>query len=189
LPAKGLKPTVVITAREVDEKRVRRNQKKGITILTIKEFTPGMPGIKSLNMLPNLLGKIMAKNQGAEEALFINKDMTVREGATSNVFIVKDGVIKTPPYIGGVFSAELLPGVTRGKVIELAGESHMSLSEEKIFLKDLMEGDEAFITNSISEVMPVTEVDGKAIGAGRPGPVTRLMQKSYKNKTLDSVKP
>ncbi|MFQ5442925.1 MAG: aminotransferase class IV, partial [Thermodesulfobacteriota bacterium] len=179
LPQQNLKPTVIITAREVDEKRVKEAQKKGIAIITVKEFRPALPGIKSLNMLPNLLARIMAGNQGASEAVFVNNDMTMREGTTSNIFMVKDGVIKTPPFHGGVFSADILPGVTRGVVLQLAGESGFAHSEERIFLTDLMESDEVFITNSISEVVPVTAVDSKAIGAGAPGPVTRLMQKSY----------
>ncbi len=121
--------------------------------------------IKSISLLPNVLLRQQAQEAGADEAILI-RDGIVTEGAASNVFVVRDGVLCTPPK-----GPDLLPGITRDLVLELAGAEGLPAEEAPLHRDDLCAADEIWLTSSTKEVMAVTRLDGRPVGDGRPGPV------------------
>jgi branched-chain amino acid aminotransferase len=125
------------------------------------------PAIKSCNLINNILAVQEAQARGAFEPILLNDMGEVAESASANVFLVADGTLVTPPLDAGI-----LPGVTRQIVLELAAAAQIPLREEPVAVKDLLAADEAFITSTLKEVMPIATVDGRPVGAGRPGPVT-----------------
>ncbi|MEK0314424.1 branched-chain-amino-acid transaminase [Cohnella sp. 56] len=142
------------------------------------------PKIKSLNYLNNILVKIQANLAGVGEAIMLNSQGYVAEGSSDNIFIVKKGVVFTPPcYIGA------LEGITRGAIIELCGKLGLPLREEPFTLHDVYTADEVFFTGTAAEVIAVREVDGRVIGEGRAGPVTtELLAEFRKIVTAEGVK-
>ena len=131
-------------------------------------------GAKASNYLANLLAVHEAKQKGAQEALVLGKDGQILEGASSNIFIVKDGRVRTPEPQPGI-----LVGITRATVLGVAAEEGIPVEEAEVRPEDLFSADEAFITSSIREVMPVVSAEGRAIGAGVPGPVTKRLHEGY----------
>ena len=125
------------------------------------------PAIKSCNLLNNILAMREAQVKGAFEPIMLNEIGELAETASANVFLVKEGSLLTPPLDAGI-----LPGVTRAVVLELAAGLSLPVREEPVAVKDLLAADEVFITSTLKEVLPVTLVDGRPVGAGRPGPVT-----------------
>ncbi len=140
------------------------------------------PAIKSTNFLNNILAKIEAIKAGAYEGILLNWEGYVAEGTISNVFMVKKGVLITPHADTGI-----LEGVTRALVLYLARKQHVPIKELLIKPKELHEADECFITNTTMQIMPVTTVDGRIIGDGKPGPVTRTLMKSYADEVVRNV--
>ncbi len=132
-------------------------------------------GAKVTNYLSNLLALRDAKARGAAEALVVDGEGNVVEGATSNVFAVVGGALVTPPV-----SAGILAGITRRHVLAAARASGMLVEEARLPLTTLYAADEAFITSSIREVLPVVRVDDRAIGAKRPGPVARRLHRALR---------
>ena len=168
-------PTLFLVARPV-EGTIAERQQLGIGVVTIQWGDPFNPfGIKSLGYLYHMLAMIRAREQGAHEALFVASDGSVVEGATSNVFCVANGVLTTPPEDAG-----LLPGITREVVIELARKEGLDVREAPLPLEELLASDEAFLTGSVKEVMPLIAIDGKQIGSGNPGAITRLLHQRYR---------
>ena len=125
------------------------------------------PRVKSLNYLSNILAKIEAVNNGYEEAVMLNHRGEVAECTGDNLFVVRNGVIRTPPV-----SAVLLEGCTRNCVMGIAREAGIEVREETLARFDLYTADEFFLTGSGAEMIPVVECDGRAIGAGKPCPTT-----------------
>ncbi|MCR4400067.1 MAG: aminotransferase class IV, partial [Syntrophomonadaceae bacterium] len=124
------------------------------------------PRIKSLNYLNNILAKIEGLQAGCIEALMLNHKGEVAECTGDNIFIVKDGVLKTPaPYLG------ILEGVTRNAVIELALKRGIKVLETAFPRYDLFTADECFLTGTAAELIPVVKIDNRVIGDGKPGPV------------------
>lgn len=141
------------------------------------------PAIKGTNFLNNILAKIEAIKAGAYEGIMLNWEGYVAEGTISNIFMVKKGVLHTPHLSTGI-----LEGVTRDLVLRLAKRAKLSVRESKILPKELLAADECFITNTTMEIMPVTKVDRKKVGSGRPGPVTEVLQHAYKNEVSTWLK-
>ena len=131
-------------------------------------------GAKASNYLANLLAVHEAKQKGAQEALMLGRSGQILEGASSNIFIVKDGKLRTPEPQPGI-----LVGITRATVLAAAAEEGIEAEEGEIRPNDLYDADEAFLTSSIREVMPVVSADGRTIGSGRPGPVTKQLHEGY----------
>ncbi len=126
------------------------------------------PNIKSLNYLNNILAKIEAINAGKAEGLMLTLDGYVAEGTGENIFIAKRGALFTPPpYMG------ILKGITRQVVIQLAQEMGIAVHEAVLTLHDVYTADECFLTGTGAEIMPVVKLDGRLIGSGEPGPITR----------------
>jgi branched-chain amino acid aminotransferase len=140
------------------------------------------PAIKGTNFLNNILAKIESLKAGAYEGIMLNWEGYVAEGTISNIFTVKKDCLYTPHLDTGI-----LEGVTRGLVLYLARRARIATKEAMLKPKDLTEADECFITNSTVEIMPVTVVDGRTIGDGKPGPVTKALMKSYTSEVTRHV--
>ncbi|MDP8245128.1 MAG: branched-chain-amino-acid transaminase [Candidatus Hinthialibacter antarcticus] len=130
------------------------------------------PQVKSLNYLNNIMAKLEANRAGAAEAIFLNHQSNVVEATADNLFIIREGVVYTPPISDGA-----LPGINREVVIELAPKIGLECKETHITLYDLYSADECLLTGTAARVVPVTTIDGRSIGDGLPGPVTkRIME-------------
>ncbi|MDP5272746.1 branched-chain-amino-acid transaminase [Chengkuizengella sp. 2205SS18-9] len=133
------------------------------------------PKIKSLNYLNNVLVKIQANLAGVGEALMLNSDGFVSEGSGDNIFIVKDGMITTPPsYIGA------LEGITRAAIMDICKQVGYVVKEEPFTLHDVYVADEVFLTGTAAEVIATREVDGRIIGEGKAGPITMHLLKEFR---------
>jgi D-alanine transaminase len=156
----------------------REQLEYGVSAITLDDIRWQYCSIKSIALLPNILLRQQAVEQGAAEAILI-RDNEVTEGAASNVFIVKDGVIITPPKTDC-----LLPGITRDLVVEQAHEHDIPVKEIIIQQDDLLAADEIWLTSSTKEILPVTQLNGETVGSGKPGPVWEQMYglyQEYKN--------
>ncbi|EJY54663.1 branched-chain amino acid aminotransferase [Alicyclobacillus hesperidum URH17-3-68] len=132
------------------------------------------PKIKSLNYLNNILIKMEALNAGASEAIVLNSEGYVVEGSGENIFVVRDGVLTTPPaYLGA------LEGITRQAVIELAGELGYVVKQEPFTQHDVYVADEVFLTGTAAEIVPVISVDRRTIGNGAPGSITKRIHEAF----------
>ena len=131
---------------------------------------------KTLNYWANLIARQEATKVGATEAILLDTRGYLAEGAASNVFFVRDGRLLTPSL-----KANILPGITRAKVIELAKRGGVRVSEGLYRLKNLQSAEEVFLTNSLMEVMPVRSINGRHVGTGRPGAITRQLMRMYQD--------
>ncbi|EEG76911.1 branched-chain-amino-acid transaminase [Dethiobacter alkaliphilus] len=170
-PRKCPKATTVIIASSITlfPEELYEQGLEVITVATRRNVPDALdPQIKSLNYLNNILVKIEANRAGVMEAIMLNGQGYVAEGTGDNVFIVKRGKILTPPsYVGA------LCGITRQVIIDLAAEAGYLLEERPFTRHELYVADECFLTGTAAEVIPVIGVDGRQIGSGTPGPVTR----------------
>jgi branched-chain amino acid aminotransferase len=156
-----------------------------ITVPTVRNLHSALnPAIKSLNYLNNILAKIEANNAGVEEAVMLNAEGFVAECTGDNLFIVKNRALFTPPL-----SAGALYGITRQTVIELAEEAGLKVSEPNLTRYDLFNADECFLTGTGAELIPVVKIDGRVIGTGKPGPITRRLEEDYHALTKVSGEP
>jgi branched-chain amino acid aminotransferase len=148
---------------------------KVISATTVRNHPLSIPAqVKSLNYLNNILAKIEALDNNVPEAVMYNHEGYVAEATGDNVFIVKNGVIYTPPVEAGA-----LEGITRGVVIKLAKEEKLEVVEKNLTRFDLFNCDEFFLTGTAAEVIGVVDIDSRIIGAGNPGPITRLLRKKF----------
>jgi branched-chain amino acid aminotransferase len=141
------------------------------------------PSIKSGNYLNNVLAYAEAKKQGAFDAIMLNHDGFITEGTTNNIWMIKDGEIITPPLAAG-----LLSGITRQTLLELAVSKKMNVSEKNFTAEELYSADESFLTSSTKELVPIIKIDGKSIGSGSPGPITKTLHDIYKEHVRECVK-
>jgi branched-chain amino acid aminotransferase len=148
---------------------------KVISATTVRNHPLAIPPqVKSLNYLNNILAKIEALDSNVPEAIMYNHEGYVAEATGDNVFIVRDGVICTPPVEAGG-----LEGITRGVVIKLAKETRLEVVEKNLTRCDLYICDEFFLTGTAAEVIGIVEIDGRVVGEGKPGPITRLLRKKF----------
>ncbi len=186
-PNRCARPSLIIIAGAIQLYPPELYQ-KGMAIVTVpttRNLVNALnPAIKSLNYLNNVLAKIEALNAGVQEAVMLNAEGFVAECTGDNLFIVKDGRLYTPPL-----SAGALYGITRQTVIELARETGLSVSEPNLTRYDLFVADECFLTGTGAEIIPVTRIDGRVIGHGRPGPVTTDLVTRYHALTKNSGEP
>ena len=132
------------------------------------------PNIKSLNYLNNILAKIEANIKGGNEAIILDSRGLVSEGSGDNIFVIKNGKVYTPYTINN------LKGITREAVIDAAATRGYNILERDMGLFDLYTADEVFVTGTAAEVAPVTRVDGRVIGTGKPGPITKELMAAFK---------
>ena len=140
-----------------------------------------LAGAKSGNYLVNVLALGLARGQGAHEAVLLDHDDRVTEGASSNLFMVAGGQVLTPPL-----SAGILEGITRHKVCGLAAEAGFPVTERAIPCRDLRQADEIFLTSTLREILPVQRLDDQTVGDGRPGPITRRLLADYRAAVVGS---
>src|SRR5215831_12579650 len=146
-----------------------------VTAATIRNHPNAVnPRIKSLNYLNNILAKIEGIRAGCVEALMLNHKGEVAECTGDNIFVVKRGVLLTPPVDAGI-----LEGVSRAAVIELARADNIPVRETALLRHDVYAADECFLTGTAAEVVPIIKCDKRVIGTGRPGPVTRLLHERF----------
>lgn len=173
LPADCLTPTIYAYTnplKPLDEKILTQ----GIKVVTLEDIRWLRCDVKAITLLPNVLLKLAAKHQGADDAILIGRDGLVTEGSASNVMIVKDGELLTPPN-----SFKLLPGVTRVIIERVAAANGLVFKARDLTLQDLQNADEIWLTSSTKEALPVTQLDGKPVGTGLPGSVWQKMRADY----------
>jgi branched-chain amino acid aminotransferase len=186
-PNKCKKPSVIVIADKIQlyPHGFYEHGLEIITVATTRNLHSALnPAIKSLNYLNNILAKIEALNGGCEEAIMLNSEGYVSECTGDNIFIVKGGQLLTPPL-----SAGALYGITRGTVMGLARESGLAVSEPNLTRYDLFNADECFLTGTGAEIIAVVKIDGRVIGAGKPGPVTAGLVRKYHELTQTSGEP
>jgi D-alanine transaminase len=163
-------PRLMMTARGFDFHQRARQQREGVAVLTIPDQRWGRVDIKTTGLLPNVLAKQDARNAGAFEAWFLAPDGVVREGSSTNAWIVKDGQLITHPL-----SAHILPGIARMTLLRLAQDAGITVEERPFTLEEALGADEALLTSTTAPLLPIVRIDGQPVADGRPGPVaTRL---------------
>src|SRR5690606_25967289 len=167
-PPAGTPPTIYATATASRLPRAQREA--GAAAITLPDIRWARCDVKSVNLLPNVLGKQRAIEAGAFEAIFI-RDGVVTEGASSNLFVVLDGELRTYPL-----SNYILPGITRAIVLEQADRLGYRVSEMPVTQRELLDAEEIFATGTTTDVQPLVTVDGRPVGLGRPGPITRSLR-------------
>lgn len=151
-------------------------REKGVSAITREDERWANCYIKSLNLLPNILAKQEAHDAGAFEAILI-RDGVVTEGSSSNVFIVKNGTVITPPL-----SKHILAGITRMAILNILKETGIPYEEKNFSEKELLGADEVFITSTTSEVLPVVSINGLPVGSGKPGELTKRIYKEFQKR-------
>jgi branched-chain amino acid aminotransferase len=186
-PNRCANPSVIIIAGKIQlyPKEMYEQGMAIVTVPTTRNLVNSVnPAIKSLNYLNNILAKIEANNAGVEEAIMLNSEGFVAECTGDNIFIVKGRQLLTPPL-----SAGALYGITRGVVMDLARESGLQVAEPNLTRYDVFNADECFLTGTGAEAIPVTKVDGRVIGTGKPGPITQSLIEKYHALTKVSGEP
>lgn len=164
----NIAPTVVMTIRELAPFPAKTRE-TGVTAKTCEDLRWGRCDIKSLNLLANVLAREAAKQAGVFEAILV-KDGLVTEGSVSNVMVVQGGAVVTAPE-----GPRILSGVTRTVLLELARAAGIPVREQFVTVESLYTADEVFLTGTTVEVLAVVQVDGRTIGTGQPGPVSRAL--------------
>jgi branched-chain amino acid aminotransferase group I len=171
------KPTVLILAGHYQPfpQQVYEKGFRAIVSSIRRNSQSPLSKLKSANYLESILARQEARAAGVDEALCLNEKGLLAEASMSNIFLVTNSILRTPGQDSGI-----LPGITREAILELAPSLTISTLENDIRLDELFQAQEAFLTNSLIEVMPLTEIDGKPIGSGRPGPLTKRLAIAYK---------
>jgi branched-chain amino acid aminotransferase len=177
-PRKCPRPTVIVIVDGISIWPPERYE-QGLSVITAGTPIPHRealsPRVKSLNYLCHAMAKLEANNAGADEALMMDSSGHVAEGTGQNLFVLKRNVLRTPPL-----SAGILAGVTRAAVMELAVAAGLSVREELLNRFDVYTADEAFLTGTASEIAPIRSYDGRPIGTGKRGPVTKDLMARFK---------
>jgi branched-chain amino acid aminotransferase len=162
--------------------------RKGLSMVTCatRRSNPASlnPAVKSLNYLNNVMARIEANLAGADEALMLNDAGNVAECTADNVFIIKRDQIFTPPITAGA-----LRGITRSIVFEIAAEFGLSVVEADFTRHDVFVADECFLTGTAAEIVPVVKADGRLIGSGKPGPITKRIIARFREMTRETGTP
>lgn len=180
-------PSVIIIADTIQlyPKEMYENGLDVITVATRRNLPEAVnPMIKSLNYLNNILAKIEGKIAGVEEVIMLNQEGYVAECSGDNIFIIKDGKIYTPPIVVGA-----LPGITRATVIEIAEREGLSVAEKIFSRAEMYIADEVFLTGTAAEIVPVVKIDGRMIGTGKPGRITKLLMEKFKDYVVENGTP
>jgi D-alanine transaminase len=174
-PPEGTRPSIVVTSRSHDNVKNEKQASAGIAVVTVPDIRWQRVDIKSVALLPNVLAKQQAREQGAKEAWLVDGDGFVTEGASSNAWIVtRDGVLVTRPLQTGI-----LPGITRSVVVDLIAREGLGFEERPFTVQEAYEAREAFVTSASQLVMPVVQIDGRPVGNGGPGLVASALRRDY----------
>ncbi len=174
-PIGNVKPSLVVTARNLAVEKYDSLAAAGVAVVTLPETRWARCDIKSTSLLANVLAKQQAREAGAFEAWFVDRDGFVTEGASTNAWIVDaDGVLRTRRL-----DQSILPGVTRGEILPLCRQHGIKLDEAAFTVEAAKAAREAFVTAASGGVIPVTSIDGTKLGDGKPGPVARSLREAY----------
>jgi branched-chain amino acid aminotransferase len=179
-PPARIQPTLIITTGPIDSS-IATIQRMGVRVTLLPFARHGfLSEHKVLDYLPAVLGKTIAARHHAFEGLYVDEQGRITEGTTTNLFVWRRRQLLTPPAVG------ILPGVTRRMVIETAATAGLRVRERSLTREDLLAADEAYLTSSLAEVVPITAVDAQPIGDGHVGQHTRQMQALYRQ-TVDQA--
>ena len=168
-----IKPTVFAIATPLEETE-KTSLERGVSAITVDDIRWARCDIKTTSMLANVLLRQRAYRQGAKEAIMI-KDGFLTEGAASNVFVLADNQLLTPPS-----DRRILPGITRGIIIRMANERGQPLKEQAIPQSQLHQADELWLSSSSRDILAVVQLDGKPVGAGAPGPLWKSFKEGLR---------
>ncbi|AHD06590.1 branched-chain-amino-acid transaminase [Paenibacillus larvae] len=177
-PTRSPKASVVIIVEQLSiyPEEAYMNGLNTISVSTRRNIPDAInPKIKSLNYLNNILVKIQSNLSGVGEAIMVNSQGFVAEGSSDNIFIIKRGIVYTPPCYCGA-----LEGITRGAIMDICKREGIELREEPFTMHDVYVADEVFFTGTAAEVIAVRQVDGRVIGEGKAGPITTKLLKSFR---------
>jgi D-alanine transaminase len=174
-PVPEVSPTLVVTARSLNKAKNDALAAKGIAVVSVPDIRWGRVDIKSVGLLPNVLARQTAIDQGAREAWLIDKDGKVTEGATSNAWIVtKAGTLVTRQA-----DHAILRGITRAVTLDAIKAQGLTVEERAFTLEEAFGAREAFVTSATQIVMPVVRIDGRPVGNGKPGPVAMALRQEF----------
>jgi D-alanine transaminase len=174
-PAANVPPSLVVTARALNARRNEALAAAGIAVISVPDNRWGRVDIKTIGLLPNVLARQAALEQGARDAWFVDKDGAVTEAASANAWIVTQaGALVTRPADHGI-----LRGITRGVVFEVAKGQGLVIEERAFTLAEAVAGREAFVTAATQIVLPVVRIDDRTIGDGKPGPVATALRREF----------
>lgn len=171
-PQKSVRPSLVVTARQVDPEKSGRTAHEGISVVATPDLRWKRVDIKSINLLPNVLARQFAREHGAYEAWLVDSEGMVTEGAASNAWIVTaNGIVVTHQI-----DRSILRGITRTTLIEIIAAEQLTLEERRFSLEEAFAAREAFITGATTLIMPVVHIDGRQISSGAPGPLASKLR-------------
>ena len=174
-PAAGTPPSVIVTARSNDLARLEQAAEEGIAVITTPDIRWQRVDIKSVALLPNVLAKQLARDQGAKEAWLVDAKGFVTEGGSSNAWIVsRDGTLITRPL-----GRDILPGVTRSVVMDLIKEQGLAFEERAFTVEEAYAAREAFVTSASQIVTSVVRIDGRPVGNGASGLVATALRRDF----------
>jgi D-alanine transaminase len=174
-PQTDTRPSLVVTARSNDLARLEQLAAQGIAVITVPDIRWQRVDIKSIALLPNVLAKQAAREQGAREAWLVDRQGRVTEGASSNAWIVsRDGTLITHPL-----GRDILPGITRSVVIDVIKWQRLAFEERAFTVEEAYAAREAFVTSASQIVLPVVSIDGRPVGNGAPGLIASALRRDY----------
>jgi D-alanine transaminase len=174
-PPPGTRPAVVVTARNMDFAQAERLAADGVAVISVPENRWDRVDIKSVSLLPNVLAKQTAREHGAREAWFVDKQGFVTEGSSSNAWIVtRNGTVVTRQVDNAI-----LKGVTRTVVLDIIAAQGLKLDVRPFTMDEAKEAREAFITSASQTVMPVVKIDGRPVGNGAPGLIASALRRDF----------
>ncbi len=174
-PLPGTRPSVVVTARNLDTAANEKAAADGIAVITVPDNRWERVDIKSISLLPNVLAKQAARDQGAKEAWFVDRDGKVTEGSSSNAWIVTmDGTVVTRAADKGI-----LRGITRSVLLEVIKAHGLALEERAFTVEEAYRAREAFLTSASQIVLPVVRIDARPVGNGAPGSIATALRKDF----------
>jgi D-alanine transaminase len=174
-PPDNIPPSLIVTSRSIPRAKGERMAEEGVQVITLPDNRWARVDIKTVGLLPNALAKQKAKEAGAREAWFVDRDGFVTEGASTTAWIVTmDGTLVTRPN-----GPEILPGVTRLTAADVARRAGMALVERKFTVAEAKGAREAFMTAASTVVMPIVAIDGQPVANGRPGSVAAALRAAF----------
>jgi len=183
-PSTCSSPTVLIAAQNLvplPPEKYETGFKAAVSFLRRNSQSP-LSRLKSTCYMENILARMAARAAGCDEAILLNEQGYLAEGSSTNTFLVSNGELITPCFESGV-----LPGITRDVVLEIARTSNIKATERWVELNELIEAQEAFVTNSVLELMPLVSVEGKPIGSGKAGQLTKELLAAYRKIVDEAV--
>jgi D-alanine transaminase len=171
----GIRPTLIVTARSNDPARIEAMAAEGVSVVTVPDIRWGRVDIKTVALLPNVLAKQAAREQGAREAWLIDAQGRITEGASSNAWIVaRDGKVVTHPL-----GQDILPGITRAVVLDVIKAQGLAFEERAFTLEEAYAAREAFMTSASQIVIPVIAINGRPVGNGAPGLIAAALRRDF----------